>query len=305
MVHQEIQLRGVGKVGYYAAIEGLAEPPLVFVHGIATASSSRELWPLCNAFSDRRRFALDLPGFGTSERGDRPYAPDFYAATLARFIQSVAAPGGTPVDLVAVGLSCEFAARAALKYPSFVRSLALIAPTSMDDRSSDPAFWNAVFEVVERYPVLAEASFRALTSRLSLGLARRSSSSDMRDTGAIRYAHVCARQPDARFAPLAWLRGDLATPRAYDFLYRPLRVKTLVVHGSRAEGMDLLPHLTRENPLIRAAAVDGVRHPLQSPMELEQTLRSFYGPLDGKVRSRPSLAPWAPVAALLAEPQYA
>lgn len=302
MMHHEVELRGVGKVGYYAAVDAVAEPPLVFVHGIGTASSSRELWPVFDAFRDRRRFALDWPGFGTSERGDRPYAPDFYAATLARFIQSVASPNGTPIDLVAVGLSGEFAARAALKYPSCVRSLALIAPTSMDDRSSNPAFWNAVFEVVERYPVLAEASFRALTSTFALGLGRKSSSGDKR---ALRYAHECARQPEARFAPLAWLRGDLATPRAYDFLYRPLRVKTLVVHGGRADGMDLLPHLTRENPLIRAASVDGVRHPLQSPTELEQILRAFYGPLDANVRTRPSLTLRAPLQALVAETQYA
>ena len=65
-----------GTLGYY--VGGIAQRgahPLLLIHGINSAASSFQMRPLFNRFAQSRRvYALDLPGFGFSNRGDRPYS---------------------------------------------------------------------------------------------------------------------------------------------------------------------------------------------------------------------------------------
>lgn len=75
-------------------------------------------------------YAIELPGFGFSDRSARAYTPrlmtDALHAALA-FIQSE--HGGAAVDVLAVSLSCEFAVRAQCEAPPSIRRLALVSPT--------------------------------------------------------------------------------------------------------------------------------------------------------------------------------
>jgi pimeloyl-ACP methyl ester carboxylesterase len=65
-------------------------------------------------------YAIDLPGFGFSERTDRVYYPELYADTLIEWIESYLPGSAQPVDLIALSLSCEFAAIAASVRPRAV-----------------------------------------------------------------------------------------------------------------------------------------------------------------------------------------
>jgi pimeloyl-ACP methyl ester carboxylesterase len=44
--------------------------------------------------------------------------------------------GGSTVDVLAVSLSCEFLAKAALQAPDLIRSLALVSPTGFAKNAS-------------------------------------------------------------------------------------------------------------------------------------------------------------------------
>ena len=46
--------------------------------------------------------------------------------------------GGRPVDALAVSLSCEYLARAAVEDPASFRSLALVSPSGFAARSAGP-----------------------------------------------------------------------------------------------------------------------------------------------------------------------
>ena len=60
-----------GRLSAYVAGSG---PPLLLVHSVNAAASAAEVRPLHEHYNASRRvFALDLPGFGFSERGDRRY----------------------------------------------------------------------------------------------------------------------------------------------------------------------------------------------------------------------------------------
>lgn len=82
-------------------------------------------------------FAIDLPGFGFSDRSDRAYTPRVMTDALhsvAREVQRRC--GDAPIDALALSLGCEFLARAAMEQPSRWGRLALVSPTGLDRRAA-------------------------------------------------------------------------------------------------------------------------------------------------------------------------
>ena len=123
-----------GQISIYSAgPEGQAKalPPLLLVHSINAAASAAELLPLFEHDRQHRWvYALELPGFGFSDRSDRAYSPrlmtDALHAALA-FIKSE--QNDASADVLAVSLSGEFAARAKCEAPQSIRRIALVSPT--------------------------------------------------------------------------------------------------------------------------------------------------------------------------------
>jgi pimeloyl-ACP methyl ester carboxylesterase len=59
---------GAGRLSYYVSGHG---PPLLLVHSINAAGSAYEVKPLYEHYARSRTvYALDLPGFGFSDRSD-------------------------------------------------------------------------------------------------------------------------------------------------------------------------------------------------------------------------------------------
>lgn len=69
-----------GRISCYAALES-GGPPLLLVHSINAAAAASEVRPLFDHYrATRSVFAVDLPGYGFSERSDRAYTPGLLAA---------------------------------------------------------------------------------------------------------------------------------------------------------------------------------------------------------------------------------
>lgn len=104
--------------------------PLLLLHGMHLRADARELGPLFHAFRGRRHvYAPDLPGFGASRQSASPCHPELYVATIKQLIELSAGDALAPVDVVAVGLTCEHAARAVAALPDMVGSLVMVAPS--------------------------------------------------------------------------------------------------------------------------------------------------------------------------------
>ena len=59
-----------GRLSAYVAGQG---PPLLLVHSVNAAASAAEVCPLHEHYRAHRTvFSIDLPGYGHSERSDRP-----------------------------------------------------------------------------------------------------------------------------------------------------------------------------------------------------------------------------------------
>jgi pimeloyl-ACP methyl ester carboxylesterase len=100
-------------------------PAVVLVHGIGV--SSRYMAPLASRLSDRFRvYAIDLPGFGRSDKPAHWLGLDGLADTLAGWLRT---EGLGRVALVGNSFGCQVIVRLALRHPGCVARAVLQGPT--------------------------------------------------------------------------------------------------------------------------------------------------------------------------------
>ena len=232
----------VGGVSCYVAGKG---PALLLVHSVNAAASAAEMRPIFEAYSATHTvFAIDLPGYGFSDRSDRPYTPRVMTDALQNVAREIRFRcGDAPIDAVALSLGCEFLARAALENPTRWGRLALVSPTGLDRRSARSAprkgtRYIAAMHAFLSVPVWASALFRMLTRP---GVIRyfleRSWGSKNIDEASWAYAVKTARQPGARFAPLHFLSGGLFSTDITE-VYSNLAQPVWLSHGIRGDFTD-------------------------------------------------------------------
>lgn len=235
-----------GSVALFAAGEAhRAEPPILLVHSVNAAASAFEVRPLFLAYSaSRPTYALDLPGFGLSDRSDRKYTPRLMTDAIHQALEEVQARhGGVAVDAVAASLACEFLARAAAERPAAFRSLSLVSPTAFEKGSHRRGPPGSTRELKAFYALLANRPwsrplFRGLTrpSVVRYFLARTWGGPSI-DEELWRYAVETATVAGAEHAPLCFLSGVLFSADI-NLIYEQLTLPVWVAHGIRGDFKD-------------------------------------------------------------------
>jgi pimeloyl-ACP methyl ester carboxylesterase len=236
-----------GRLTYYAAGPEAEShvPPLLLVHSINAAGSAYEIKPLYEHYRQSRTvYALELPGFGHSERGKREYSVRAMTDAILRCVGEIQdVHGRSPIDALAVSLSSEFLARAVTETPLRFRSLALVSPTGFRSRDK-AAKWrdgtrgmpglHAFFE----FPLWSEALFRLLTSRASIRyFLRKTWGSPDIDEGLAEYDYLTTHQPGAQHAPYYFVSGFLFSEDALR-IYQSLTLPVWMSHGVRGDFVD-------------------------------------------------------------------
>lgn len=258
--------------------------PLVLLHSINAAGSSYEMRPLFEHFRHTRPvFALDLPGFGFSERSDRTYSPRLYADAILDFIETEI---GEPVDVVALSLSSEFAARAALAQPDRFHSLAMISPSGLtareESRGSQKASANRISGQIYRllaFPLWAQAFYDLVATRASIQYFLQQSFVGPVDPGLEEYSYATAHQGGARYAPLYFVSGRLFTRDVCSGVYEQLKLPVRVIYDRDAfVRFDLLPYLLGHHPnwsAVRIIPSNGLPQ-FERPDETVAALEDFW-----------------------------
>jgi len=265
--------KGAGLLNYYVdegndetSGEESAGRPLVLIHSINAAGSAYEMRPLFEHYrSERPVYALDLPGFGFSERSDRHYSPKMYAAAIRDFLEDVIEE---PADVIALSLSSEFAARAAQNDPELFRSLTLISPTGLRESSpaqqADDSGEGDLLYKAFSFPLWSQALYDLLATKPSINYFLEKSFHGPVDEGLAAYAYLTAHQPGARYAPLYFISGRLFTADVRRKIYERLEVPALVIYDQDAytsfEGLSgLLLKRTNWNA-VRVEPTRGLPH---------------------------------------------
>jgi pimeloyl-ACP methyl ester carboxylesterase len=231
--------------------------PVVLLHSVNAAASAYEMRPLFEALRGHRPvYALDLPGFGFSARIDRPYSAPFYAAAISSWVESKVSKGG-PVDVVALSLTSEFAARIAVKRPGIFRSLACISPTGFESNAAgdSPRASEGVRKTLS-VPLWSQAFYDALVTGPSIRHYLKKAFAGPVDEGLAQYCYETSHQPGARFAPLYFVTGKLFSLDILANFYGKLTIPCTAIYGeSEYAGFDCLPDLVAEHSNWRAAYI--------------------------------------------------
>jgi pimeloyl-ACP methyl ester carboxylesterase len=256
---KEFESQTAGKVSYYVDLQGKGKP-LVLIHSINAAASAYEMRPLFMAYQGKRPvYALDLPGFGFSDRSSREYSPTFYASVIAEFLETQVKKAA---DVAALSLSCEFTAQAALARPANFHSLVLISPSGFSKRSPSSSqkakrsgFGRRIYELLSA-PLWARPLFDLIVTRPSIRYFLSRSFIGPVPTDLVDYAEATAHQPGAEIAPLYFLSGQLFTRDALTSIYDQVEVPALVIYDRDGfVTFDLAPDLVANKENWHAARI--------------------------------------------------
>jgi pimeloyl-ACP methyl ester carboxylesterase len=121
---------GVAHYEYFGRARQRDDPPLIFIHG--WLGSWRYWVPAMNELSESRRvYAIDLWGFGDSDKSRDRYSVENYVNLLATFIDTLGVR--PPLPLVGHALGAAVAVSFALEHPGFVdRIMAVSLPLASE-----------------------------------------------------------------------------------------------------------------------------------------------------------------------------
>jgi pimeloyl-ACP methyl ester carboxylesterase len=271
-----------GILSYYAS-DAARGRPLLLVHSVNAAASAYEMRPLFERYrGERPVYALDLPGFGFSERSDRVYSPELYSAAILDLVRQEL-PAAEPFDVVALSLGCEFSASAVLAQPDRFRSLAMISPTGFSSNQKIQQGSGRWRQAWLSFPLWSQAFYDLLVTPPSIRYFLQKSFHRNVDATLAAYDYASAHQPGARYAPLYFVSGKLFTPDVRNDVYARLPLPVLVLYNRSGYGtLDELPGFAGSRANWTAIRIAGSKElpQFENPAETAGALDHFWQSLD-------------------------
>ena len=229
-----------GVLSYYVAGEG---PPLLLVHSLNAAASAYEMWPILLREKSRHRvYAIDLPGFGHSERSSRNYNVNLYVQAIDDLLSLIASTSTAPISAMALSLGCEFLAMTETQNPGRLGAITFITPTGFSRRALQPGppgtlEMPGATKLLNHTPI-GPMFFALLSRRFVIEyFLRRTWGGNGVSEDLIDAAFETAQQPGAYRAPCAFLSGKLFT-RAISQVYQALSPRLLITTATRGDFSD-------------------------------------------------------------------
>lgn len=207
--------------------------PLLLVHGFGPGASSYEWRKNIDALAEQFRvYAIDLMGYGLSDRPAIDYTPETYADLISDFLKEVI---NKPTVVVARGETCAFVIANAYRRPQLFERLVLVSPSPDMLAEVVPGPVNSTCKVLMKIPVVGQFVYNMLTSRRSIQ--NYFDRAGYHNPGLItdelvEYVFSSAHQPNARYAAASSFTNNLAMD-AHEPLAR-LQMPIVAVFGREA-----------------------------------------------------------------------
>jgi pimeloyl-ACP methyl ester carboxylesterase len=251
--------------------------PVLLVHSINAAASAFEMRkPFAGLSEDHAVHAIDLLGYGLSDRPARRYESEDYVAIIGAWLEQV----GEPVSIVASSLGAAYAVAAAERWPAAVERLVLVAPVGLSQLADPPGpIARGVYNLL-RSP-LGRLVFAALTSRggTRFFLKRQAYYDPASITPEVIAGFYDASHfPGAYYAPICfltgWLNCDIRT--AYPRLTQPIHI----IWGRQAATTPVrrAVEFQNANPRTSLTVIDKASLLVQDerPQEFNAAVRRFF-----------------------------
>ena len=140
--------------------------PLLLVHGFGPGASSYEWRKNIDALAEQFRvYALDLMGFGLSDRPPIDYTPETYADLINDFLKEVI---NKPTVVVAHGDTSAYVIANAYRFPQLYERLVLVGPTPAILEETVPGPVNTALKFLLRTPIVGQFFYNMMTTRRAI-----------------------------------------------------------------------------------------------------------------------------------------
>ncbi len=212
-----------------------AATPVMLLHGINAAASSYEMRrifePLAGGYAVH---ALDLLGFGQSDRPPLEYDAELYVRLIGDFAREVIG-SGRGIVMIASSLTGAFAIEAVARQPELFGKIVLIEPTGIRALAQPPTPPQYALYGLLRSSVIGDSIFNALTSKPGLSsFLKRDVYTNPEEVTAEMVAeyHTTAHQEGGKYAPASFIGGRLNLAIADSFT--SLKLPILITWGREA-----------------------------------------------------------------------
>lgn len=269
-------------------------PPLLLLHSPRAGASSYE-WARCaEALGTHRTvYAVDLPGYGKSDRPAVPYDSNYFLEILVHFSREVIATQhpAAKIDILATSLTCAWATELADQNPELVGRCVFVSPTGFAEIPLRIPFGKISGSLL-RIPVAGKFAANLATSRRAVRqiLTRRIfADPDMASEDVVARVHQAAHQPGPGLAWSGFVDGSYETSSSEAL--RRLHCAPLLVFGEAAhspEGGDFrrCRALRPDAPVLTISGA-GALPQFESPEQFVAGVVSFLDAPTATVSSSP------------------
>lgn len=149
-----------GKIKYTKKGKGA---PLLLIHDLTAGSSSYEFHEIIDQLSETREvYAMDLLGYGLSDKPYITYTNYLYVQSIIDFIKNVI---GKKTDIIATGDSAAIAVMAAHNDGEVIGKLCLINPQSLSKLNQIPGKRKKLLKFLIDTPILGTFVYNMLTNK--------------------------------------------------------------------------------------------------------------------------------------------
>ena len=246
-------------------------PSLVLLHAPEIGGSSYEFCALAEQLAQQYHvYALDLLGFGLSDRPSIHYTGETYTTLCQDFLTQIVLQ---PAIVVASGLSCNYAIALATRQPQLCERLVLLSPHAL---ISDVKQQESVMRVLQQ-PLLGLCVYSLLTTRIILRdiIARQKQVQHISES-ELDYIYASSHQLGAHHAVVALLSGHLQ--RDVSLYKETLRTPTLLLWGANIASADWsVAEFYAANDVIQETLIQdvGVRPHQEQPAEVATHLAQW------------------------------
>jgi len=212
------------------------------VHSVNAAGSAFEVEPIFKHYRRLRPvYAIDLPGFGKSDRSNRSYSFRVMTDAVLAALGEIRRRHKEPADAIALSLSCEFLARAAIESSELLRTLGLISPTGFEGKARDDEGGTRGQKWLHRtlnFPLWSSGLFNSLTTKVVIRkFLQKTWGSKNIDEPLLEYDYHTTHQTGAEHAPYYFVSGFLFSRDILN-VYQALEHPNWMVHGTRGNFVD-------------------------------------------------------------------
>ncbi len=184
--------------------------PVLLIHSFGPGHDSEEWHQVGELLADGHKiYALDLLGWGRSDKPRVEYDGELYIQLITSFLQDVV---DQPCVIAAAGLPAAYAVQVAVDHPELVRALALVVPSGLAIDSDEPDIRDALLNRLLRLPILGTAALNLFTSRSGIGQHLRRevfTGAEQVDAARLDHYYRSSHQTGAHASLAAYLSGYL------------------------------------------------------------------------------------------------